>query len=75
MEQLMSWMNRVFFLVALALSGLAVLERIVNIQGYTLLRGAYTGGRLVEFAGVLLLYVIALELRQIKRSLAAKGGT
>jgi hypothetical protein len=65
MEQLWSIAARLFFVGAFALLLAAVSERIVNFFGYTLLFG-YTPVRLLEYASVLLLFIIAIMLRQIR---------
>ena len=52
LEKLVSTASRLFFLGAFVFFALAVLERIANTAGYTILR-MYSGGRLLEFAVVL----------------------
>jgi preprotein translocase subunit SecY len=71
LEKLMSMMSRLFFLGAFALLGLAVLERIANTAGYTILR-LYEGGRLLEFAAVLLVFVIAIQQREMKEEIKSR---
>jgi hypothetical protein len=68
LEKLMSMSSRLFFLGAFVLLGLAVIERVANATGYTILQ-LYRGGRLLEFAVVLLVFVIALQLREIREEL------
>jgi hypothetical protein len=68
LEKLMSITSRLFFLGAFVLLGLAVIERIANATGYTILR-LYQGGRLLEFAVVLLVFVIAMQQREMKQEL------
>ena len=65
-DQLSSILCRVFFVGAFGLLALALLERLVFTFGYTIMRGALTGGRLLEIAGIALVFVIALLLRQIR---------
>ena len=65
MEKLSSMVSRVFFFGAFALLAGAVVERLVNSFGYTLLR-TYSAGRLVDIATVLLMFVVALLLRDIR---------
>ena len=72
MERLYSIVCRVSFIVAFILAGLAIWEKLANLFGFTLMRG-YSPGRLLEFAVVVLLFVIALQLREIKISLDTKG--
>jgi hypothetical protein len=69
---LISWLNRVFFFVAFLLLCVSVIEKIVNMTGYTLFRGYYTPGRLLEFAGIILLFVVALLLRTIRDELKSR---
>lgn len=67
-----NWLVRVLFIVAFGLAALAALEKIVNVAGYTLLR-VYTPSRFVEFAVVVLLFVIALLLRDIRHGAAPRS--
>jgi hypothetical protein len=68
-DTLNSVMSRVSFLIALVLMAMAVLERVLILFGYTILRGAYTPGRLLEFAAMLLVLDIALMLWQVREEL------
>jgi hypothetical protein len=72
MEKLQSATSRLFMLAAFVLLALAALERIANGAGYTILR-MYSGGRLLEFAAVLLIFVIAMQLRAIKDELKKRA--
>ncbi len=65
-DKLNSLVYRFFFLGASVLLILAVTERAANTFGYTILRGYYTGGRLLEFSAILMIFVIALLLRQLR---------
>ena len=74
MQQLTSILSRLLFIVAFLLGALAVWEKLVQMFGYTILRGSSLGPwRLLEFSAVILLFVIALQLREIKMSLRARG--
>jgi len=73
MQQLTSIICRVLFVVAFLLAGLGVWERLIRMFGYTILGGTYTPWRLFEFSAVILLFVMALQLREIRISLRAKG--
>jgi len=68
MKGVTSIVSRLFFLAAFALAGLAVWEKLANVLGYTVLRNAYNPGRLLELSAVAILFVIALQLREIKLS-------
>jgi hypothetical protein len=73
MSQLTSLINRLFFVASFVLAGTAVLEKLANFLGYTIIRGAYDPGRLLEFAAVALLFVFALLLRDIQHALVNKA--
>ena len=68
LEKLISMASRLFFLGAFVLLGLALIEKVANVTGYTILQ-LYRGGRLLEFAVVLLVFVIAMQLREMKEEL------
>jgi hypothetical protein len=70
MEKLVSMVSRAFFIVAFILASIAVWEKGANLLGYTVTRG-YTPWRLLEFSAVALLFVIGLQLREIKIHLRA----
>ena len=65
-QQISSLANRGLFVGAFVLLALAVVEWVTNLAGYTLLRGVYSAGRLMEFAAILLIFVITLLLRQMR---------
>jgi len=65
MDKLTSLISRLMFLLAFLLAGLAVWEKLANLMQMTLLRG-YPPSRLLEFATVCLLFVVALQLREVK---------
>lgn len=73
LDKYISIANRLLFFGGLALVSLAILEGFARIFGYTILRGSYTSGRLLEFAAILGIFVIALLLRQVRETL--KNGT
>lgn len=65
-NKISSIMARLFFGGAFVLLVLAVWERIANTMGYTIVRETYTASRLIELSVVLVIFVIALLLRQIR---------
>ena len=67
LEKFVSMASRLFFFGAFALLGLAVLERAANAFGYTILH--FRGGRLLELAVVLLVFVIAMQVRELREEL------
>jgi len=68
-----SMLNRLFFVGAFVLLALAILERIVNAFGYTLILGSFRPGRLIEFSAILLLFVTVLILRQVRDQLKSRA--
>ena len=58
--------GRLFFFLALGILSVAIIEILVNFLDYTILRGAYTAGRLIELSAALMVFVIAILLRQIR---------
>ena len=58
--------ERLFFFLALGLLGVGIIEFLLNFLDYTILRGAYSAGRLIELSAVLLIFVITVLLRQIR---------
>ena len=67
MDSIISNTSRVLFIGAFLLAAVAILERLSNLFGFTLLVfGGWAPSRMLEYAAVLLLFVIALQLREIK---------
>jgi hypothetical protein len=60
-----SLVSRLFFGLAFALLLVAIFEKLANLTGYTILRG-FDPGRLLDYATVLLVFVIAILVRQIR---------
>ncbi len=71
-KQLTSLISRVLFIASFLIVGIIVWEKLANMIGLTLTRGYYTNLQLMEFSVVALLFVIALQLREIKISLETK---
>ena len=68
-DKLTSIFSRIFFAIAVVLLAAAVLERVVRLfEPFTKWFG-YDPGRLFEFSGIFLLFVITLLLRQIRELL------
>lgn len=68
-DKLTSIVCRLFFGVAFLLLAVAVLEKIVNICGYTIMDQAYKPSQLLGLATCLMVFVAALMLRQVKEGL------
>jgi len=67
-----SMISRLLFFVAAVLSIVAVWDWIIEWFGYHLTWIPYQPGRLLEFAAILIIFVIALLLRQIRDLLRQK---
>ncbi len=66
LDKCSSIVSHILFVIAFILLVTAVVERIINLAGYTILASTgYTGGRLLEFAAISLVFVLALLLRQV----------
>ena len=65
-NKISSAVARLFFAGAAILLALAVWERVSNLFGYTIFRGQFDPGRLLEWSIILVIFVIALLLRQIR---------
>jgi len=72
-KQLSSLTSRVLFIASFIITGIAIWEKLANIMGLTLIRGYYTSWHLLEIAAIVLLFVIALQLREIKLYLASNN--
>ena len=68
-EKFISPLSRIFFFFALFLAALAVWDRIIRIFGWTLSWVPYQPGRLLEISAILVIFVMALLLRQIREEL------
>ena len=72
-DQLISVITRVGFFGASAFMSVAFIELVVRFFGYTILQQTYKPGRLLEFAAIFLIFVIALLLRQVRDALKERG--
>jgi len=68
----MSWFSRLFFFVALILLIVAAWDRVLHAFGYSLSFLPYEPGRLFEFSAILVIFVIAVLLRQIRDAVKGK---
>ncbi len=64
-----SAMSRIFFFASLLLVLIAIIDRFVNLFGYTVLGSSYTAGRILQFSGTLLIFVLAVLLREVREEL------
>jgi hypothetical protein len=73
-SQLMSIISRALFVASFVLVALAVWEKVTNLFGFTLwFAGGYAPSRLLELAAIALLFVVALQLREIKQGISSTG--
>ena len=73
MTQIPSLLTRGLFILAFVMAGIAVWEKLANYFGYTVIGTAVNPSRMLEFAGIALLFVLALLLRDIRHAVMAKG--
>jgi hypothetical protein len=71
-EKWTSIVCRILFGVAFLLLGFAGLEWLIRIFGGVPFKVMYDPGRLAEFSAIALVFVIALQLREIKILLRGK---
>jgi hypothetical protein len=75
MDRMNRLAGRTLFLVALALAGLAVWEKLANMAGFRLLfLSDLRPSRLLELGAFTVLFSIALELREIRQLLGSTKG-
>ena len=65
-EKLISLCCRAFFSVSFVLLALSIVESLARRMGYTILRHTFEPARLLEYAVILLVFVVAMLLRQIR---------
>ena len=65
-EKTISLICRAFFFAAFVLLAASVVEALVRRMGYTILRHSFEPARLLEYAVILLVFVVAMLLRQIR---------
>ena len=68
-KKLTSLISRLLFIISFAFIGIAVCEKFANFFGFTLTRGYHSNWQLLEYSAIAILFVIALQLREIKLSL------
>jgi hypothetical protein len=71
-KHITSLITRILFIASFIMAGIAAWEKLANIMGLTLMRGYYSNWQLLEFSAIALLFVVALQLREIKLSIGAK---
>ena len=63
---------RVFFVIAFALLIIAIWDKFLRLFGWTLSFVPYQPARLFELSGILMIFVLALLLRQIREKLVSE---
>ena len=71
-DKVISFLCRIFFIIALVMLLIAIWDRILNAFGWTLTFISYQPARLLELSALLMIFVIALLLRQIRDRLQNK---
>jgi len=71
-DKLTSIFCRLFFAIGLLLLFIALVDKFLRLFGWTLSWITYTPGRFLEFSAMLMTFVIALLLRQIREELKNK---
>ena len=69
LDRLGSLLGHVFAVVAFVLLAVGVVEWLANVLGYTMLNQVYRPGRLIEFAALFAVFVVALLLRQVRQEI------
>jgi hypothetical protein len=73
MKRLKIITRRVFFFGSFALAAVALLEKLMNAFHFALLRNRFPAQRLLEFTAIGLLFVIVMQLEDIRLALGAKS--
>ena len=66
MDSLLAVVYRITFLLAFGVAALAVAEGVIQLFGHSIMHGTYSAGRLFEFAGILMAFVIGLLLAELE---------
>ena len=64
--------GRSLFFFALAILAVGFIELAANLFGSSVLTGGHTAGRLIEVSAALVVFVIAVLLRQIRNALTSQ---
>ena len=75
LEFVYKYFARTLFIIASIAIAVAFLEWIGDFVGFSLIGEMYTAGRLVELAAALLVFVVAVLLRQIRDELRTGQGS
>ena len=75
LEVISKYLARALFLLAAAIFVVAFVEWLAQIFGSSIVGQFYSAGRLLELAATLLVFVIAVLLRQIRNELRSGRNT
>lgn len=72
-EKIISLINRIFFIFSFLLFFVAIWNKILGFFGLRISWINYTSSQLIEFSAVLIMFVIALVVRQIREEIKKKN--
>ena len=72
-EKFLNILPRVFFIVAFLCIAIAIVDWTLRLFGWTFTFIPYQPGRMFEFSGIFVLFVITLVVRQIREILKVKN--
>ena len=75
LEYVYKHVGRIFFIIASVAIAVAFLEWLGDFAGFSVTANQYTAGRLLEAAAALLIFVVAVLLRQIRDELRTGQGS
>ncbi len=74
-ESVYKYFARTLFIIAAAAIAVGFLERVAEYFGFSIIGQMYEPGRLLELAATLLIFVIAVLLRQVRDELRTTRGS
>ncbi len=69
----MKLLIRPFFIAAFVILVVAIVERVAGIRDLSVTADIYSPGRLLEIAAMLMIFVIAMLLRQVRDELRKRN--
>ncbi len=74
-ESVYKYFARTLFIIAAAAIAVGFLERVAEYFGFNIIGQMYEPGRLLELAATLLVFIIAVLLRQVRDELRTTRGS
>ena len=74
-ESVYKYFARTLFIIAAAVIAVGFLERVAEYFGFSNIGQMYEPGRLLELAATLLVFIIAVLLRQVRDELRTTRGS